>query len=141
MRPLGSPSQAFRAVDGLELKLEATYRGRSITLRAEPLGEDLLVTLSGGDEPHIGSVVLAEPRPSTANPSRLSVTSQVWNRAPHKEEAVARPLAELLAVRLGRTVVVVSGIHYDKMEADSLEELKVICRELTDRYLAKVLNG
>jgi hypothetical protein len=125
-------------MDGNAITLEATYRGCPITFEALPRGEDLLVVLTGGEKPHIGSVVLAEPRPSTADASRLSVTTQVWNRPPHKEESVARPVAETIAQRLGLTVVVVSGIHYDELDADGLEAVRTICNELLDRFLATV---
>jgi hypothetical protein len=125
-------------VDRFAQTLEETYRGLRIVLRAAPLGEDLLVVLAGGEKPHIGSVVLAEPRPSRADPSRLSITSQVWNRAPHKEEAVARPIAEELARRLDRVVLVVSGIHYSNLSGSDLEDIKALCNRLMQRYLEAV---
>ncbi len=123
-------------MDGQPLRLEASYRGRPVTFEATPLGADLLVVLAGGEKAHIGSIVLAEPRPSTADPASRSVTTQVWNRPPHKEEAVARPVAETLARRLGATVMVVSGIHFADLDAEGLEAVSTLCRELLERYLS-----
>lgn len=128
-------------MDRHAIELEAEYRGLPITFRATRLGDDLLVVLAGGEKPHIGSVVLAEAQPSSADDSHRSVTSQVLNRPPHKEEAVARPAAEVLAGRLGVPVLVVSGIHYQGLNAEGVEAVKAICRELVERYLSAVAPG
>lgn len=128
-------------MDGLDLTLEEAFRGRPITFRALALGRDLLVVLSGGERPHVGSIVMAEPRASTAEASRLSTTCQVWNRPPHKEEAVARPVAEALALRLNKAVVVVSGIHYEGLDEEGLEAVGEICFKLLERYLSMASDG
>lgn len=100
--------------------------------RALFLGEDLVVCLGGGDQPHVGSVVCAEPRPSLADPGRRSATSSVWNRLGHKDEALARPLAERLAVALGRTVVVVAGVHVEGLDAAGIQAFVEMTGELAE---------
>lgn len=73
--------------------------------------ESLAVNLVGGDVPHIGAVAISIPRPSLANPRRQSATTSVFALLGHKEDDLARPFAASLAQALGRTTVVVAGVH------------------------------
>lgn len=81
------------------------------------------VTLVGG-LPHLGAVALATPRPSLRDPSRPSSTSSVLTLPGHKDDVVARMVAERLASQLDQNVSVAAGIHagpaghYDLSEAD-----------------------
>lgn len=86
--------------------------------------DGILVQLIGGETPHIGSVVLTQPRPSLANPENLSVTSSVLNLLMHKDDQVAKPVAEMLAKNLNQVVVVAAGIHVDNASINDLEILK-----------------
>ncbi len=107
------------------LRLEA------VAVRA---GDDLAVVLTGGERPHVGCVVVARPHPATDDPGRTSVTSSVLAHPPHREEALARPLAETLARATGGTVVVAAGVHTDRLGrrgiATYLELGEAIGREL-----------
>ena len=78
----------------------------------------MLVT--GGSMPHVGCVVVARAHPSSAQPERRSVTSSVLAAPPHREEALARPLAERLARSLGGTVVVAAGVHDDGLSPEGI---------------------
>ena len=71
------------------------------------------VYLCGGDRPHIGSAVLAQPRPSLTG-SGDSCTSSVMNLCGHKDEAIARHLAESLCVHQRVPVCVSAGVHLDE---------------------------
>ncbi len=73
--------------------------------------EGLAVNLVGGDVPHIGAVAISIPRPSLATPRRQSATTSVFAVVGHKEDELARPIATDLATALGRTTVVVAGVH------------------------------
>ncbi len=69
----------------------------------------------------MGCVVLAVGRHSTADPGEPSVTSSVLTLPPHKEEPVARRIAEELARRFGGAVVVTAGIHEDGLDPAGIE--------------------
>ena len=73
--------------------------------------EGLAVNLVGGDVPHIGAVAISIPRPSRADARRRSATTSVFALLGHKEDELARPFAASLAQALGRTTVVVAGVH------------------------------
>ena len=81
----------------------------TIEVSIEHLGACVVVCVSGGDEPHIGSVVLTEARASLTGEG-TSATSSVLNRLGHKDEFVARTVAETLAAALDTTVCCICGI-------------------------------
>ena len=64
-----------------------------------------------GGIPHVGSTALAIPRPSLKDPTRTSATSSVLNVTGHKDDALARRLAESLAAGLNRVAAVTAGVH------------------------------
>lgn len=109
--------------------------------RAFRLGEDWVVCLEGGEQPHVGTVVAAEPRPSGADPGRWSATSSVWNRLGHKDEALARPLAEKLAATLQKTVVVVGGVHVEDLDALGIQTFLGLGEELAREMVARLLRS
>ena len=61
---------------------------------AAKIGEDILINIQGGEKPHIGCPIMAEPRPSLSGNGERSVTSSVLNLTGHKDESICRSLAE-----------------------------------------------
>lgn len=86
-------------------------------------GRDLLVLVTGGEAPHLGAVAMAEPRPSLADPARLSATASVFCYPGHKEDELARALALALASALGVKVVVAAGMHWDGLTPDDIAQV------------------
>jgi len=93
--------------------------GRRLEARVRWAGSDLVVVVEGGT-PHVGCVVLAVARASTADPERRSVSSSVVTVPPHKEEPAARRIAEELAQRFGGVVVVTAGIHEEGVDREGI---------------------
>ena len=56
------------------MKYSKTIAGITIEVCEKAIGEDLVLTLSGGEKPHIGCVVQAVPRPSLSGDGTISVT-------------------------------------------------------------------
>ena len=96
------------------------------------LGADVLVYIWGGERPHIGAVAAAQPRPSLADPARTSATASVLTYVGHKEDVVAKTVAEALAARLATNVVVTAGIHWDNLPATGIAMVMERCRELIE---------
>ncbi len=118
------------------IELEAEKDGRRVRAWCRRVGDDLVVAVGGGERPHVGCVVLAQGRPSTAGGDRASVTVSLLTIPPHKEEPVARGIAELLARELGGTVVVTAGIHDDGLTAEGIAAYLELSRKLGERLLA-----
>ena len=98
------------------------------------------VYLCGGDAPHIGAAVLAQPRPSLSGQG-AGCTSSVLNLSGHKDEAFARPLAERLCKAAGVPVCVCAGVHVDRAGEEDLRALGLVFQQLSDQLLSAVLSG
>lgn len=100
----------------------------------------LSVYVCGGDAPHIGAAVLAQPRPSLSGQG-VSCTSSVLNLPGHKDEAFARPLAERLCKAAELPVCVCVGVHVDRAAEADLRALGQVFQELSDQLVHAVLSG
>jgi len=123
------------------MRLTATSGGRRLVAWVRRVGPDLVVVLEGGEVPHVGCVVLAQARASTACGDRRSVTSSVLTLPPHKEEVVARSVAEALARELGGVVVASAGIHEEGLDAQGIEAWLQLTRVITGRLLQRLARG
>jgi len=95
-------------------------------------GAGLHGLLIGGEEPHVGGVALAVPRPS--------LTGEGWSSdcylipvPKHKDIELASPLAELLARVVCQPVVITAGVHTDALTTDELSEIRENYKQLTER--------
>ena len=114
------------------MKYSKTIAGITIEICEKAIGEDLVLTLSGGEKPHIGCVVQAVPRPSLSGDGTISVTSSVINLTGHKDEFLCRRLAENRCRETGKVVVCTGGVHMDHITGEQIEELlKNIDRMMT----------
>lgn len=97
-----------------------------LTIEIKSVGADILVTLSGGDKPHIGSVILAIPRKSLDS-EKISCTSSVMNVVGHKDEKICRNVAENICRRYNAVTVCVGGFHCDNLDAAQIQEVVDAC--------------
>lgn len=101
-------------------------RGRvRLSLGCTPLGQDLCITLTGGDREHIGSVALAQ-RDGTLR--SLTVPH-------HREEDLARLLASRVCSAAQVTVTAICGIHLDHIEPFEIQDVLALAETLTDQLI------
>jgi len=106
------------------IRLES-QRGRiHLRMTALFLGRDLCVTLSGGDQAHIGAVALS-PAGGAQTP--------VLVLPGHREEEVAQNIATRLAAHQNATVCVACGIHLDGILLREIQDVLEMSQELTDQ--------
>ena len=105
--------------------LTETVLGRPLTLRAEPVGEDLLLLVTGGDSPHIGSLTAAAP----------GIGPESFVFPGHRDEAVGELFAARLAPLFPGRVAVVCGIHYDGITREGIEAVLSAGERLALRLL------
>jgi len=101
------------------------------------LGPDCLVILWGGTRPHVGAVGMAQVRASLRDPAQLSATSSVFTFVGHKEDLVAKMMAEELARRLGRNTVVAAGIHWDGLNDNEIKTITMLCQTIKEQVIEK----
>lgn len=101
------------------------------------LGTDYNIVVQGGGKPHVGSVVLAVPRPSLRCDGSISVTSSVLNVTGHKDEAVCRYLAEQTAKKKNTVVVCAGGFHIDGITEEQIQEVLDAVKIIGERVLAE----
>lgn len=94
--------------------------GRELVAWVHEVGNDVVVAVGGGDRPHVGCVVLATPN-GGRGPTGFSPTSTVLTIPPHKEEPIARPVAEAVCRHLGRVAIVTAGVHEDGIDRKGIE--------------------
>ena len=99
------------------------------------IGPDILVSVWGGERPHIGAVAAAQPRPSLTDPSKTSATASVLSYVGHKEDGVAKEMAEAISARFKTNAVVTAGIHWDDLPADDIQIIVDRCREITGKVI------
>ena len=107
-------------MESSSLWVEDSESGRRIGARVTSVGEDLVVAVGGGQKPHVGCVVLAQPQPAKTTSVKWSASCSVLTIPPHKEEPIARGIATRLAEALGRVTVVTAGIHDDHLDSDGI---------------------
>lgn len=101
-----------------------------ITACLDSLGKDVILLIGGGQKPHAGCVVICEPDEASGR-----VTTSVHTFTGHREEIVARPIAEEICRKTGARVVCVCGIHVEKASGKEIGLLVRNTKELGRRIL------
>ncbi len=126
---------------GPAIELSAT-RGRvGVWLRAQRMGEDLSVSIGGGDRPHIGAVAVSQPRPDRATTRGSGATTSLITVPHHREDELARRTAARLAAALGVTTCVACGVHVDGITRDEIRDVEELVDELTGALLQRLRSA
>jgi hypothetical protein len=125
-------------VESISCRVEAEAGHRFLDARVEIIGDDLVVAVGGGERPHVGCVVLAQPYPSKEDPGAWSSSISVLCIPPHKEEPIARGIAKTLCAALGRVAVVTAGVHDDSIDAAGISTYLRLGEELAQALLTRV---
>ncbi len=103
--------------------------GITILCDVIPMGKDYTICIRDEEGAHIGSAVMAIARPSLTGEG-TSATSSVLNCLGHKDEEIARRIAESVAAALNCAVVCTCGIHIDGISSEQIQQILDACREL-----------
>lgn len=107
------------------------------TVRADVLrcGDDISVTVTGGQRPHIGAAAVAMPRPSLSDPGKISASTSVICVPGHKEDQTARAAAERIAAAWNCVACVCMGVHIDNAQPEELLRLQRNLDTLLERVM------
>lgn len=100
----------------------------------------VIVTVFGGEEPHVGAVAIAVPRPSLVETNKISSTSSVYTLIGHKDDDIAKPAAGMLARELNEVVVVIVGIHVDDATEEEIKILINNSQKVIEKLLENIKN-
>jgi len=118
-----------------------THKGEyDLSASVRRIGQDLLVAIWGGEKPHIGAVAMSQPRPSLKDPEVTSSTASVFAYVGHKEDALAKEAAEILAATLKTNVVVTAGIHWDNLPPEGIQRVIRNSEILVDMILTRIVG-
>lgn len=94
--------------------------GREIRLETKVMGNDLSVTLTGGDRAHIGAVSL----------SVAGGESQTIALPGHKEHLITHLWAQRLSEKTEGTVCLTCGIHFDNATESEIADIVALAAEM-----------
>ena len=99
-------------------------------------GEDLSVSICGGEREHIGAVSLAvyEPERDSATVSTVTVFT-------HRDDRVSRRAAKFFSRALRCTVCVSAGVHIDAPAGGELETLLKNCDECCAALMRAIMES
>lgn len=120
--------------------VEREVRGYPLRVGVKRIGEDLLISVEGGQKPHIGCVIQSIPRPSLTGDGSYSATSSVLNLTGHKDEYLCRILSEQICAACQTTVVCTGGVHIDQITKEEICEIMRIIEDMGNvviRYIKK----
>jgi hypothetical protein len=121
----------------MAVRVENDADGRSLTAWVRAVGDDVVIVISGGDRPHVGCVVLALPSPARGR-SGFAATSSILVIPSHKEEPIARPVAEAVCSRLGKVTTVTAGVHEDGIDRKGIESYLGLAEKLADAVVHRM---
>ncbi len=111
------------------MRYEREVLGQMLTARTERLGGDMLVEITGGCAPHIGSV-------STAYYDGGELRTETLLLPGHRDDVVGDRFAGRLARELGCAVTAVCGIHYESPGRQGIEEIVGRAMELLEEIVS-----
>ncbi|MCG9968908.1 hypothetical protein L9W92_12775 [Pelotomaculum terephthalicicum JT] len=106
-----------------------------VELMVSITGDGLVAHLYGGDKPHVGAVAISLTRPSISDNTKVSCNTSVIPLLGHKDDEVAKPIAEKIALAFGKPVVVVVGIHVDNAGPEEIKKIMENCNYVAQIFI------
>ncbi len=105
-----------------------------VTISAITTDEGIAVVITGGTKSHVGAVVLSSPRSSLKDNS-ASCDSWIIPLPTHKDDIIAKEIAESFCRQLKVPVSVTAGVHIDNASGDELMLLRQNCQNAGKQLL------
>ena len=99
-------------------------RGKyKVWLSHHKIGDDLVFFLGGGERPHVGGVVIAEPGKKV----------QTIRLPGHYDDIVLKPIAKEACKKYKTKVIAVGGVHVDDATKQEINLLVENCKKLINK--------
>ena len=89
-----------------------------VWLKKQKIGQDMVYFLGGGEKPHIGGIIICEPKKK----------SMIIKLEGHYDYIVLKPIAEAACKKFKTKVVALGGIHIDNASKDEINIIVENCR-------------
>ena len=106
-----------------------------IVLDAKRIGEDYLLTLTGGEE-HVGAVAVG-----LFDEKSQRASSSVITMPGHREEYLALDGAKQVSRATRRASVFVVGIHQDNISLEEIKDIVSAAGKMVENFIAFYENG
>lgn len=106
-----------------------------IVLEVKKVGEDYLLTLTGGEE-HVGAVAVG-----LFDEKSQRASSSVITMSGHREEYLALDGARKVSKATRRTSVFVAGIHQDNISYEEIRDIVSTAGEMVESFIAFYEKG
>lgn len=103
-------------------------------------GNDLNVTIGGGEKYHIGAVAIAVPRNEFKEGKKRTASTSVICVQGHREDELSYKSAKYLATELDCIVTVTIGVHIDNILQDEFQAILDNVEKLLIRIVNTILN-
>lgn len=90
--------------------------GFEMSAEAQQIGSDLLITLVGGDTPHIGTVTTLSNKQQ-----KETIRFESHSGRFHKDDVLAEKILELIAPYIPGTCVITSGVHVNGITKEQIQ--------------------
>lgn len=101
-------------------------------------GNDLNVTIGGGDKYHIGAVAIAVPRFEYKQLKKRTSSTSVICVQGHREDELSYRAAKYLSTELDCVVTVSIGIHIDNIEYQEMQlvidNVNIVLNKIVDSF-------
>ncbi len=114
--------------------LERHVGEHTIRLEALSVGNDLVVIISGGDVPHVGSISVGFTSPSQFRDAQTKGVSTI-SLPGHKDYVLSTTIAERLIHELDRSVIVNVGIHIDNATKTEIDAIIKTTEEIVTDFI------
>ncbi|GEA52277.1 hypothetical protein VIN01S_30810 [Vibrio inusitatus NBRC 102082] len=115
----------------MELNL-TSIRNTQITLSVCQAGDDLSITLYGGEKGHIGAVTLGFAYQEKIQFQTLVVPE-------HKEAFLTEQLIQYIVPKYAKTCVISCGIHWDNISNEEITQAVNDSIQLLEEYLTSTV--
>ncbi|MFZ2331243.1 MAG: hypothetical protein WAW45_06590 [Atribacterota bacterium] len=112
-----------------------------VTLIAIRSGEDTSVIIYGGEKPHIGAVAVSIARPSLENLNKISSSTSVFTFIGHKEDEIAKEVAESITKATKRNTVAIIGLHIERATKEDINCLVYNIKEVVKQLKKNFQNN
>ena len=99
---------------------EGKYR---VWLKQHQLDEDVILILGGGEQSHVGGIVICEP----------GKPPEIISFKGHRDTEVLQPLAEYACALYRKKIVALGGIHIDHARKEEISLIIQNCEKLKDK--------